>query len=261
MAHVTSGDVRPQPYLDNKLGIVSRERMLEIEYSHCVATIFSTTQYLAKALDGWGANGGPKKLRVAHRRILGELYPWAGDLREVDTLKATGFKTTKFVPFDKIDKRLSQVFGKFYELHAERGQLALGLAKLQPDELAASLATLFIDLNAIHAFREGNGRSMQTICSALALQAGYDMKWEMVSGGKATFVSACIQDHIRLESKDIEEPRLFYVYHANKDYRFNSTYVLARIFRQVMVPLDQPALEPKLPERSQILYPPSAALT
>lgn len=45
--------------------------------------------------------------------------------------------------------------------------------KDKPDEFIHTLAEHYADLNALHPFREGNGRSQREYCRELCLQCGY----------------------------------------------------------------------------------------
>ena len=54
------------------------------------------------------------------------------------------------------------------------------LKGLPPDEFATRLAHHFAEINAIHPFREGNGRAVQTFLEQLAVEAGYTVDFSKV---------------------------------------------------------------------------------
>lgn len=101
-------------------------------------------------------------LQAFHRQIFGSVYPWAGELRTVEISKGTSFcPSIHIVSFAK---------GVFHKL-ADNGHLQ-GLDRL---EFIRALADLYGDVNAIHPFREGNGRNQRAF---LAREAGYTISWQ-----------------------------------------------------------------------------------
>jgi len=52
------------------------------------------------------------------------------------------------------------------------------LENLQPDEFSAQAAHFLSELNAIHAYREGNGRTQLTFLAMLADNAGHPLDLE-----------------------------------------------------------------------------------
>ncbi|MDP4529002.1 Fic family protein [Alkalimonas delamerensis] len=57
---------------------------------------------------------------------------------------------------------------------------------LQNDDKAAfvnHLAHFFCEMNVVHPFREGNGRTLRLFCELVAIQAGYELDWKPISKG------------------------------------------------------------------------------
>jgi fido (protein-threonine AMPylation protein) len=219
------------PYLENTLGITSRAQIEYEETVRCPSAIVAAVNRLARQSEGWGEIGGPKKIRMAHQMVFGSLYPWAGHFRTTRILK-----TTEFTPPELIDKLVGQVFGGFSRAHAVGGDLAQGFRELSAYELANSFATLYLDLNTIHPFREGNGRAFKVICSALAKQANHDIRWQDLAVRKEALVQACI-DGYRLRNG-----KLFYGGPTAKTERNDPSLALAALFRDIVVSR-QPTLE------------------
>jgi len=57
-----------------------------------------------------------------------------------------------------------------------------GLRGLDRDEFVERLAYFYDQLNCIHPFREGNGRTQRVFWSRVATDAGYDIAWDDVVG-------------------------------------------------------------------------------
>jgi hypothetical protein len=47
------------------------------------------------------------------------------------------------------------------------------------------------DLNFVHPFREGNGRSLLVVCTAIARASGYEFDWQYLRARKEEFDQAC----------------------------------------------------------------------
>lgn len=103
-------------------------------------------------------------LQAFHRQIFGSVYPWAGELRTIEISKGTSFcPSVHIVPF------AGDVFGKLAADDHLRG--------LDRPEFVRALADLYGDVNAIHPFREGNGRTQRAFLAQLAREAGYTVSW------------------------------------------------------------------------------------
>ncbi len=89
-----------------------------------------------------------KHLQAIHAYIFQDVYDWAGELRKVDISK--GFM---FCNFLFISEQAEEIFGK---LKAENY-----LHGLKEDDFIVRLAYYFSEINALHLFREGNGRSQR----------------------------------------------------------------------------------------------------
>lgn len=108
-------------------------------------------------------------LQDIHKRIFGDLYDWAGEFRDIQIWKGgTEFAAPEEIP-DKIDALCAGIRAAGYFQRLDRAGTA--------DALADVLA----DLNKIHPFREGNGRTQRAFVSQLALNAGYDLDFTKMS--------------------------------------------------------------------------------
>jgi cell filamentation protein len=94
--------------------------------------------------------------RSIHRHFFQDVYSWAGRIRTVRMSKGS----SEFCYPENIDREMRRLFAG---LTAEK--YFRGLDALQFAESAAHLLT---ELNAIHPFREGNGRMQLTFLAILA---------------------------------------------------------------------------------------------
>jgi len=110
-------------------------------------------------------------LQAIHRHIFQDVYPFAGEIRQVDISK--GFPFARFPFIVPEGRRLMR------ELAAENR-----LAGLDMERFAGRAAHYMAELNVLHPFREGNGRSLREFMRQLALNAGYDLDFTLVSARK-----------------------------------------------------------------------------
>ena len=98
-----------------------------------------------------------------HRLLFGDLYDWAGCLRTINISK----KGTVFCDHSELE---AIGIKKFERL--EKMDFLCGL----PDEIFFSeLTELYHDLNMLHPFREGNGRTLRLFITLLVRNTGRDI--------------------------------------------------------------------------------------
>jgi cell filamentation protein len=97
---------------------------------------------------------------AVHRHLFQDVYEWAGTPRTVRISKQGN-------PFCFPEQIHAQATKLFAELKASKH-----LEDLPANEFAERAAHFLAELNAIHAFREGNGRAQLTFFALLADRAG-----------------------------------------------------------------------------------------
>ena len=105
-------------------------------------------------------------LRRIHQHIFQDVFPWAGQFREVTTARTNSFS---FPPPIYILPSLQTIVTNIRtENH---------LKQLTPDTFAIRAAHYLSEINAVHPFREGNGRTQREFIRTLALTAGHRLVW------------------------------------------------------------------------------------
>ncbi|ALS77545.1 Fic/DOC family protein [Planococcus kocurii] len=125
-----------------------------------------------------------------HRYILQDVYPFAGELRQEMISKGS----SSFAHPKHIEAQLLKIFT---DLKSENY-----LKKLPRSQLISRLAYFLSELNALHPFREGNGRSVREFARQLVLNAGYRLDWGKVPEPAEiinAFVDSFNKDNNRLE--------------------------------------------------------------
>src|SRR5258708_38857046 len=99
--------------------------------------------------------------RAVHHHLFQDVYAWAGKSRTVRISKPG---SAPFCYPEHIDSQLKQLFVRLAQNQYLRGVSA--------DDFAAQAADFLSVLNAIHTFRDGNGRAQMAFMAALADRAG-----------------------------------------------------------------------------------------
>lgn len=99
--------------------------------------------------------------RAVRRHLFGDVYSWAGRFRTTRISKGTSM----FCYPENIASELRKLFAGLRHAGCFRG--------LGPAEFAGRAAHFLAELNAIHAFREGNGRTQMAFVLMLAAKAGH----------------------------------------------------------------------------------------
>ena len=159
--------------LRNKLGLSMAEKLqaAEREITHA-ALIYLKESPVAPSYD-------LRHLCAIHRRIFGDIYDWAGQLRTVAIAKGSWFCLPQY-----IESSAAEVFRA---LHGE--SLLRGLPR---DAFTERLSYYLGEVNALHPFREGNGRAQRAFFEQLASDAGFILDWQHLDADRNVAASAAI---------------------------------------------------------------------
>jgi cell filamentation protein len=114
-----------------------------------------------------------------HRHLFQDVYAWAGKLRRVRIAK----RDSMFCYPENIASELRRLFD---QLRKDNYLRNLGL-----NDFVAKAAHFLATLNAIHAFRDGNGRAQLAFFAMLADYAGQPLYRDALEPGE--FLAAMIK--------------------------------------------------------------------
>ncbi|SER81513.1 cell filamentation protein [Actinokineospora terrae] len=117
-------------------------------------------------------------LRAFHRHLFGDVYAWAGEPRRVDLTRGG----SPFAHWRHVEPALDDLFAK---LRAER--ILGGLAR---PEFLERFTYFFAEVNVVHPFREGNGRTQRAFFRQLALFAGWRVDFGLVD--RERYLAGCV---------------------------------------------------------------------
>ncbi|MFA5842098.1 MAG: Fic family protein [Candidatus Gracilibacteria bacterium] len=173
--------------LKNKLGITNPKELEDAE----TVLLTDSYDYFLKLLEQGKLKLNLELLFEIHAYFLGTLYPWAGKIRHVNISKNNAF----FAPAKQISNALKQ-FELDFKKHKPK-------VKDSKKDLAKKLAFIHAELNVIHPFREGNGRTIRLFLDLMAVSVGYELL-NFTEVSESDYIEACrkgmLQEYQPLES-------------------------------------------------------------
>lgn len=119
-------------------------------------------------------------LKSIHAQLFSDLYEWAGQLRQIDISKSD----TRFCTFSRIEIETNKLLNSLQQQNY--------FQDLDPQQLICKLADLYCELNVIHPFREGNGRTQRIFFEHLIAYCGYGIDWSKINS-KEQWIQANIE--------------------------------------------------------------------
>lgn len=146
--------------LRNNFGARTAEMLADLEF---VAT--------AGRMALWLSAEGNEELdvRVLHRQLFADVYPWAGAYRTTELRRGE----QGFAWVSTIESGMARVHDEAASIVAD----SMGYDELR---LAYELAKLYADYNQVHPFREGNGRTGALLLHGVAARCGFTLDLSQV---------------------------------------------------------------------------------
>lgn len=183
---ISKYDASEDPYINPETGVfynlhgLTNERTLEVVEADYAA--MRAYQLRARPLPG---NFDLAHLQAIHRYLFQDTYAWAGEIRTLDITKGAD----RFANFKHIESSMAAIAAKLAQDDHLLGS--------EPNTFAEKAAFYFAEINAVHAFREGNGRAQREFISHLADNAGYVVEWNKAD--RLDLLNRTIEAHHRSE--------------------------------------------------------------
>ena len=149
--------------LINKLEIKDVKKLQEYEAKVTAVKLLSLRQ---KGITG---NFDVEHFIDIHIYLFEDIYPFAGKFRRENIAKGE----FRFAEWEFIDEELKRLLDKLKKEEYLKGAFK--------EVLAERLAYYTSELNVLHPFREGNGRTIREFIRQLALKNGYVLNLKKVS--------------------------------------------------------------------------------
>lgn len=125
-------------------------------------------------------------LQKIHKHIFGDIYEFAGKIRQENIAKDYfSFADARFIVPGSND-----LFGQLKQENHLKG--------MKMNEFSPKAAHYLAEINVLHPFREGNGRSQREFIRSLAKEAGFKIEWSKAP--KKELLEAMIKSHVNIES-------------------------------------------------------------
>ena len=149
--------------LKNKLNIIDNKELLD--EAEMQITAFKILDLKMKPLRG---NLDFNHLMYIHKYIFEDIYTWAGKTRSVNIAKGNQFCNCVF-----IEDKLNELF-----LEIKEDKYLITMTK---EQVIKKLSYYLSELNAIHPFREGNGRTQRIFIEYLSNIAGFHVDFSEIT--------------------------------------------------------------------------------
>ncbi|EAH5118086.1 cell filamentation protein Fic [Campylobacter coli] len=127
-------------------------------------------------------------LKDIHKALFEDVYTWAGQdrmqmgLKEKFAKYAPNGAIINFVPGKELDKYSKIIFDELAKNNYLKNSKDL-------NHFAKNLAKFMGEINALHPFREGNGRTQRIFLNELAKNAGYKLDLNLIPKDKMIMAS------------------------------------------------------------------------
>lgn len=158
--------------LKNKLNILDEN---ELKTAEREITSLRTAQALTSRIEG---SFDFKHLAKIHNFLFGDIYEWAGTIRTVNISKGNQFCLCQF-----IQSQMDEIFQKLMNENYLKDYK-------NKNEVAKRLAYYLGEINSIHPFREGNGRTQRMFIEHLAASLSYRLDFMKITSSEMLEASA-----------------------------------------------------------------------
>lgn len=162
--------------------LVGATNLIELSKKERIITLQTTKKLKLNPIKG---NFDYKHLKDIHKALFKDVYTWAGQDRNEQGIHGLFIKGNSF--FCK-GEYLPQEAKKIFDNLAKNNYLK---NSKDLNHFAKDLANFMSDLNALHPFREGNGRTQRIFLNELAKNAGYKLDLNLIP--KKKMIEASIE--------------------------------------------------------------------
>lgn len=145
--------------LINNFGIKDRKELAEIE------RVITGAKIVEIDINPIPGSFDLEHLRAIHKALFEDIYPWAGKIRTKGFISKGNslFCAPEFIiPYS------DDLFAKLKSDHL--------LKDLGKESFVTKIAYYISEINALHPFREGNGRAQRAFTNQLAKNAGWELR-------------------------------------------------------------------------------------
>ena len=161
------------PYLySGTKGLINHEGIQDPEALQARERQLSAIRHLELSAAPPTPTFDPDHLRTIHYRLFQDIYPWAGSFRTVPISKDQSLFALPAYIEPQLERVSKELKSEGYLHQARRS------------DFVVHLAYYLGEVNAVHPFREGNGRTQRFFFQQLAHQAGWHLDWTQIEAAE-----------------------------------------------------------------------------
>lgn len=162
------------PYLDenrvlkNKFGIKNKEELRSKEIRIVTYKLFKIRE------QNFGKSNNIECIKNINKYLFGDLYEWAGETRKIDMIKYEkylGGASVEYSSQESIKSDIKRVFSKLENVEWN---------KISDEEKIKKLSSGITELWQVHAFREGNTRTIGVFLDVYTREKNILMDYEVI---------------------------------------------------------------------------------
>ncbi|MDD2971710.1 MAG: Fic family protein [Lachnospiraceae bacterium] len=140
--------------------LINKLDIRELELLHEAERDYSAVRQAELLMQGVTGDFSFQHLCAIHRQLFQDIYAWAGTVRSVDISKGTIFCLVQF-----IEDQFTYLYRQL-----KRDDFLMDIS--DKEKMSVRLAYYLAEINMIHPFREGNGRTQRVYIEQLCMKNG-----------------------------------------------------------------------------------------
>jgi|GEM_PF-613692 len=202
------------PYLDPESGVLKNKLGIRDQYELDEVEREAATAGADVIQDGYGPDRTFDRdhLKGLHRQMFNRVYEWAGSMRDetpvvdgeaVDRIELLSKGTSIFIPGSMISRGIAVATSHI----ADRDALREGTREAFVEKAGNALG----ELNHVHPFREGNGRTQRAFIEDLGQETGHEVDFHGITRERMLQASIAVNndphsDEMRHVMRDATDP-------------------------------------------------------
>lgn len=147
--------------LRNKLNITSNDKLDMYQKKIVSLKLVAIDKF------DFGNKFDANRLKSINRYLFDDIYDFAGQYRMENITK----ENFRFAQYEYIEENINIIMGKIVPEY---------FTKLAQCEFVEKISYIMTELNVLHPFREGNGRTIREFIRQLCIFCGYAINWSKI---------------------------------------------------------------------------------
>lgn len=107
--------------------------------------------------------------RTIHKQVFRDICGWVGEMRKADTAEGPADDRTLSTFREDTPQKAREIQSVVKEINYPRG--------MDEEQFSGEMAEVYVGVNEIHSFREGNGHATRELIGRLTKDVGYQLDY------------------------------------------------------------------------------------